>query len=200
MMDHYCERRFEQLQQTILDLLRRHPEGLREFDLMAQLTEIGAAGYQHKSLGDPLSLFQSHFLLFHCLYRLRDALRGRAEAELKIHCLNIVLKPYQSPNSTLPQPPDPLRDYYLDLSQLEQTRAEDVDALLHQFWHRFAAKQPSQQALAVLGLTAPVSFDVVKVRYRHLVMAHHPDRGGCTEKLQSINEAMAQLKVSYKRS
>ncbi len=197
MVDDWGKRKVEQLQQTILGQLQHHPDGLSEFDLMARLAEAGMACYQRAPLGDPLSLFQSHFLLFHCLYRLRDELHRRAEAELDIHCLNIVLKPYQHVDSALPQTPDPLRDYYLDLTHLANTSAADVDALLQQFWRRFSGDQPHQQALDVLGLTGPVSLDEVKVQYRRLVMVHHPDRGGSTAKLQSINEAMAQLKACY---
>ncbi len=195
-MDHPGRERVTQLQQAILEILRSHCGGLREFELMERLKARGVANYRQRPPGDQLSLFQSHFLLFHCLYRLRDDLRRRGEAELEIHCLNIALKPYCSADSPMPQRSDPLRDYYLDLTHLSETSAADVEALLNQFWGGFRLEAP-HQALGTLGLEAPVSFDVVKSRYRRLVMAHHPDRGGDTETLQSINAAMAQLRSYY---
>ena len=37
----------------------------------------------------------------------------------------------------------------------------------------------------------------IKYRYRQLVSLHHPDRGGSTSRLQSINQAMEILQRYY---
>ncbi|MCO3066035.1 hypothetical protein FA243_29305, partial [Pseudomonas aeruginosa] len=39
----------------------------------------------------------------------------------------------------------------------------------------------------------------IKLRYRQLVSQHHPDRGGSTARLQSINKAMEILQRYYSR-
>ncbi|MBU2294721.1 MAG: J domain-containing protein, partial [Gammaproteobacteria bacterium] len=39
----------------------------------------------------------------------------------------------------------------------------------------------------------------IKHRYRQLVSLHHPDRGGSTARLQSINKAMEILERYYGR-
>ena len=197
MITHQTEQQLAQLRGLILDVLHRHCGGIREFDLMEQLARRGVSHYSQPAGADQLSMFQRHFLLFHCLYRLRDELREQAAGELEIHCLNIVIVPQGANSSTsnLLQLSDPLRDYYLDLDNLVQTSAEDVAALIDQFWQRFAFDEERNAALRVLGLEGEASFAEVKSRYRRLVMEHHPDRGGDTEKLQAINRAMEQLKA-----
>ena len=107
------------------------------------------------------------------------------------------MQPYQSVDSALPRTYDALSNYYLDLNNLAETTVDDVDALLNQFWRRFLADEHHHSALSVLGMEAPVTFEQVKAQYRRLAMLHHPDRGGNKEKLQTINEAMEQLKAYY---
>ena len=41
---------------------------------------------------------------------------------------------------------------------------------------------------------------MIKHRYRQLVSLHHPDRGGNTARLQSINKAMEILERYYGRA
>ena len=57
------------------------------------------------------------------------------------------------------------------------------------------------EALAVLNLAAPVTFTVVKARYRSLAKKHHPDANGgdkaAEERLKHINQAYNILKASY---
>lgn len=175
------------------EILCEHPAGMREYDLMGALERRCVAGFGAAAFADHLSMFQSHFLLFHCLYALRDRLHAQGSAGLDIHCLSIRLWPFKECNGGLPQQHDPLRDYYLDLGNLNKTDAVEVDRLLNSFWHRFIAMDERQLALQRLGLSDPVAYSDIKSRYRRLVMEHHPDRGGAHEKLQLINEAMRTL-------
>jgi len=180
------------------EILREHPGGIREYDLMEALDKRCVEGFGRTAFADHLSMFQSHFLLFHCLYALRDRLheQGRAGG-LDIHCLSIRLMPYTEGRNGLPQRHDPLRDYYLDLNNMEKTDAAEVDRLMNDFWLRFIALDERQQALQRLGLNDPVEYGQIKSRYRRLVMEHHPDRGGDHEQLQSINAAMRTLERIY---
>ena len=54
-----------------------------------------------------------------------------------------------------------------------------------------------RRPLAVLGLDWPVAREDVKKRYKHLALAHHPDRHGgapeAEEKLKEINAAYAAV-------
>lgn len=59
------------------------------------------------------------------------------------------------------------------------------------------------EAMAIMGLEPPLSFDAIKLKYRELVLKHHPDRNhGCQkseELLKSINMAYTVLKLAYEK-
>jgi len=179
--------------QLLLKVLRAHPAGLSEFALIKQLESPQAAGFQAGCLQDDLSLFQTHFFLFHSLYRLGEQLAQISDWQLHIKPLCIQLIPVNSDSTQLLAQPDPLREYYLDLSNLDNTCAEDVAALLSQFWTRFLRDDARRDALHVLELEDPIDWPEIKARHRQLAMQHHPDRGGDNERLQAINAAMDVL-------
>ncbi|NIV37905.1 MAG: DnaJ domain-containing protein, partial [Anaerolineae bacterium] len=89
-----------------------------------------------------------------------------------------------------------LRDYYLDLSQLEGMDAQRVADLIAQFWTRHQAQDARADALATLGLRDPVDAPTIKQTYRRLAMRHHPDRGGDAAQLQAIHQAMQTLALT----
>lgn len=189
------ERQIALLQVAIHEILQRHPQGISEHGLFQALESQQHLGRVHES---NLTLFQNHFLLFHALYRLRDQLLiDEAPADIEIHCLKICLLPLAVGIITPPVRHDPLRDYYLDLTNLKETSAGEVERLLDAFWQRFISTDVRAQALETLGLADPVSYDQIKAHYRRLVMEHHPDRGGDKLTLQQINRAMRQLKLFY---
>lgn len=142
---------------------------------------------------DPVALFRQHFILFHSLYLLRADLLTRQLARLEIGPLRIALLPYQATTSGQLTEADPLQHYYLDLSHLQETGPEDVQALLDDFWRQLARTEQRAEALAVLGLSDPVDDAKIRRRYREQVMQHHPDRGGNTARLQLLNAAIAAL-------
>ena len=180
------------LTEALLAILRAHPDGLTEHDLMRKLARDDPA-FGPDAYSDELSLFQCHFILFHHLYRLRDELWNERQGDLAIHCLKIALRPCPDGTDRLPATPDPLRAYYLDLTHLENTGKQEVLEMLDTFWLRFARHDRRAEALAALGLADPVEYPEIKRRYRELAMEHHPDRGGEMEKLQAINAAMELL-------
>ncbi|BAN35554.1 DnaJ-class molecular chaperone with C-terminal Zn finger domain [Sulfuricella denitrificans skB26] len=180
------------LAETLLAILRAHPDGLTEHDLIRKLAHDDPA-FGPDAYTNELSLFQCHFILFHHLYRLRDMLWNERQGDLAIHCLKIVLHPCPDGTDLLPTTPDPLLAYYLDLTHLEKTGKQEVLEMLDAFWLRFVRNDRRAEALAELGLADPVDYPEIKRRYRELAMEHHPDRGGEMEKLQAINAAMGLL-------
>ena len=171
----------------------RRPEAEAALEpLLRRLYDAGHLPFLGASPWEPQALFCAHFVLFHALYRLRDRAWQAQQAHLEIRPLNIRWQPYHGGQGGLARP-DTLREYYLDLSNLEQTSARDVDALLAAFWVRFQRRDQRAAALMELGLSDPVDDATIKRTYRQLVMQHHPDRGGETERLQVINAAVKAL-------
>lgn len=184
----------------LLVLLRQAPDGIGEFELIQRLKAGHSTHIPNLGLADRLVLFRTHFLLFNALYLLRDRLWAEGSAFLAISPLSIRLLPYAAGSDALTEH-DPLRTYYLDLRHLRDTTERDVEKLLASFWTRM---QGGDEKLAALELFELVEGDealdlaVIKHRYRQLVGQHHPDRGGSTERIQSINKAMEILQRYYR--
>lgn len=185
------------LETCLLQILTQQREPLGEYELLKHLREHGYAGFTDLQFKEPMALFFSHFLLHHALYRLQTDLWQQQKAYLEISALCIQLHPYQAGEQAL-STPDALRAYYLDATNLSKMTGERLDQLLGQFWQKFHAADDKQQALAALELSEPVDYATIRQRYRQLAMQHHPDRGGDTAKLQSINQAMAVLTRYYR--
>ena len=180
----------------LLAILRRHAQGLSEYECLTAIWQSESTVLPQAEDHDPLRLFQAHFLLFNALYRLRDKLWAEQSGTLEISPLQIVLRPYQAGANAVAST-DVLREYYLNPDNLHGVDIAEAEDMLVRFWERFAANEELHEALAVLGLKAPVDYDTVKRRYRMLTMQHHPDRGGSKEKLQQINAAMETLQKIY---
>ena len=189
------------LPEQLHQLLRDIPTGIGEYQLIQLLKARQCVHIPNLPLTDKLALFRTHFLLFNALYRLREQLWATQSGSLQISALNIQLLPYQPGSSELSEH-DPLRDYYLDLDQLNDTDEQDVEKLLLSFWTRMQGGEEKQAALELFELEdsePSLTFATIKHRYRQLVSQHHPDRGGNTARLQSINKAMEILERYYGR-
>lgn len=183
----------------LLQLLREAPEGISEFQLIQQLKARHSTHVPNLPLTDKLVLFRTHFMVFNALYRLRDRLWEENSAHLEIGPLQIRLFPYRNGVQALGEL-DALRAYYLDEKHLKETTERDVEKLLESFWTRMQGNEEKAAALALFELEdGPVDYALIKLRYRQLVSQHHPDRGGSTTRLQSINKAMEILERYYSR-
>ncbi|MFY1052447.1 DNA-J related domain-containing protein [Ectopseudomonas khazarica] len=189
----------QDLAEQVLQLLQAAPEGLAEYALIQQLKERHSGHIPNLPLADKLVLFRTHFLLFNALYRLRERLWQQGRHLLQISPLCIRLLPYE-PGAAALSERDELRDYYLDMSQLRDTDERDVERLLTSFWTRMQGGDEKQAALELFELDDERALDLprIKQRYRQMVSQHHPDRGGSTERLQSINLAMEILERYYR--
>jgi DnaJ-domain-containing protein 1 len=189
----------QDLSAHLYQLLQAAPDGLAEYLLIQQLKAGHCTHIPNLPLTDKLVLFRTHFLLFNALYQLRDRLWGEQSAYLQISPLCIQLLPYQAGSDELTVH-DPLRDYYLNLDNLRDTDEEDVEKLLASFWTRMQGGEEKLAALELFELAdQPQALNIatIKHRYRQLVSQHHPDHGGSTTRLQSINKAMEILKRYY---
>ena len=195
----FAEHAPEQLYEPIVEILERFPGGLSEHELLRALTDEGFLGFNPELLSEDLALFQTHFFLFHVLYRLRDTLLQQGRYELEIFCLEIRLWPYR-PDELQSEglvEADPLREYYLDLKNLHEIDAAEVRKLLSGFFGRLEAYEQRRDAYKVLGLEEGASLQVVRRKYRVLAKKHHPDRGGDSEKFQEVEHAMKLLSRLY---
>jgi DnaJ-domain-containing protein 1 len=191
------------LEESLLQALQAHPLGISEYELMQWLKSIGHKTFQNVFFSNRLSLFQSHFILFHALYHLKLRLWQENTATLEIHPLKIILLPLDKNTGTEVGIHDPLMEYYLNIGNLKNTSDQDIAELLSCFWRTLGNEQQRSTALSELELEDPVTFTQIKQQHRRLVMKHHPDRGGDKEKLQTINAAMdllADLNKKNKRN
>ncbi len=183
----------------ILSLLRNAPRGLSEHELIKRLQQESPFAALERR-GD-LALFQKHFLVMNALYQLQEMLLEEGGL-LLIDPLSIRL--VESGDSAERQAAEiardePLRRYYLDRDNLQQTSAADVAALLQGFWGRYYALDRQAEALTLLGLATceALSWPMIQRRYRQLVALHHPDRGGEPGRFIEIREAYELLRQLY---
>lgn len=190
------------LKHALGDILLARLEPLSEFELIKQLQRAPYGVFDETALQGNLNLFQTHFLVFHCLYLLRAEWLQLELGYLRIEPLAIALEPLPAEHTGnedtrlgLTQR-DPLQDYYLDLSQLEGTTAGDVDALIGNFWCQMEASvravsaDERSQALMVMQLSAmPGSEKQLKREFRQRVHKVHPDKGGSAEAMQDLQWA-----------
>jgi len=169
--------------------LQQHPDGIKEYDLIQALKSHGFFDIKKGGSMLPHELFKVHFLLYHALYVLHDQLLLRKQAYLEIGVLIIKRLPYVDGEDAL-SAQNKLREYYLDIGNLENTSEDDVNDLLASFWIKVTNYDKRDDALSILGLEDPVDNIRIKETYRRLAMLHHPDRGGDKVKLQKINAAL----------
>jgi len=133
------------LSHDIEKYLLSHPI-TKEYQVIGHLQSIGRI--PTKSLQQPLSLFRCHFLIFNALYRLQYLTHQHQQYQLSISSIRIELLPY--PNSSPSNEKninqhDPLALFYTDISQLNQTREQDVTRLLKSFWEEFLCPKRKQK-------------------------------------------------------
>ncbi len=186
------------LKPAILSLLKIKREGISEYQLIRHL-ELEQRLFSVTEEHSELALFQKHFLVMNALYQLQQSLL-EDDIYLSISPLSIQLQNINNRSETVlsASADGKLRDYYLDLSQLEGTTASDVSELLNSFWTRYRAVDKKEEALIKLDLAEDAEWLCVQKRYRQLVAQHHPDRGGDQATFIAIREAYEILSCSFK--
>tara|TARA_R110002094_G_scaffold103101_2_gene102658 strand:+ start:287 stop:889 length:603 start_codon:yes stop_codon:yes gene_type:complete len=183
----------------IVKILRAHPEGMSEYQLLSQLEfaglqlDKGAAGNAPGNAD--LLLFRKHFLVMNALYRLQPILWEEG-FYLQISALHIHLQALpEVSNDRLPDPAgeQSIRDYYLDWGEFEQSSSESVEQLLGGFWQRYFATDKRLDALAIFELDSDCSWSEIRSAYRRQAAIHHPDRGGDAAQFCRVRDAYELL-------
>lgn len=147
-----------------------------------------------------LQLFRKHFITRHCLYSLQQTLGSPWILNIGMLEIGLSKADLVSGISTQVGNSDAsLRDYYLDLSHLEQANEETVEELLKGFWRRFAVQVQSPSALSVLDLDDTASWADVQLAYRRRAQRAHPDRGGSAIEFATLQEAYEVLRKHFNR-
>lgn len=152
---------------------------------------------------DPmLGLFQKHFVVRHCLYRLANTLLEHNEYRLDLGLLEISLRRVDNAQKqgTLTRASSfhALSDYYLDLDHFFEATPDSVNELLASFYRRYSANDSKEEALAALGLDSQASWPAIQLSYRQQVAAAHPDKGGDPQHFTRLREAYETLKSLYR--
>lgn len=189
------EKRPNPLLHEVLNILQRHPQGLREYELLEQLAEHPVLKSVQASA--QLSLFQKHFLLMNALYQLRQKLEN-SDQYLEISPINIQLISKipltgSDSNDLNVNVENNLADYYLNWHNFDNTGAQEVQDLLDGFWQRYFKIDAREEALRMLNLDMQASVTEIQQRYRQLASQHHPDKGGSSEVFVKIREAYEML-------
>lgn len=185
-------------------ILDAHPAGLSEYELISHL-RIHCEWIPAHWATDSLGLYRLHCLLFNALYQWQQEWLRSENIYLQVSALKIGKMPAQQ--RTRPGLSGALTDavdaklaaFYLDWEQWADTDRDEVEALLQSFWTRYLQDgrsgdcQQRQSALATLNLQDPVTPVEIKQAYRRLISRHHPDRGGDTAYVQTLNEAVSIL-------
>jgi hypothetical protein len=190
------------LQPILQDIVLSHSNGLSEYELFNYLKSAPYKLFDSEVLRDPLSLFQSHFIVFNALYQLQDTWIQNKTGQLQIHCSCICHTPWDTTQNQLIRQ-DKLRAYYLDWANLSDTDQSQVEALLDSFWMAFSGmpsldqdnNMPLQQALELLNLRTPYTSQQLKQQYRKLLHKHHPDKGGDNGQTVQLHNAYQRLKT-----
>jgi len=181
---------------ALLALLRANPDGISEYSLMKQLE--GHSAFCALAEDWQLRLFQKHFMIMNGLYRLQSRLWAEEQVRLEISplCICMQAEKEMAPppeEAGLPGAADPLRAYYLDWQQLEQTTLADVKRLLSGFAVQMADPDARLEALKTLQLEPGASPQQIRHRYRQLVAQLHPDRGGDSAAFVRVRRAYELL-------
>ncbi|PYF79558.1 MULTISPECIES: DNA-J related domain-containing protein [Marinomonas] len=182
----------------ILEILRLHPDGISEFDILKALKEQLP---EFSQLADDmnLQLFRQHFLIMNALYQLQSSLWQEENLLLNISALRINLQSTtQIQHSTSTHLNDSvdvkLAAYYLDWEEYEKTDADAVVQLLNSFYKGISLPGNRDSALKTLQITTsnPSKTDI-KQQYKKLAQKHHPDRGGDQDVFIGLRQAYEYL-------
>jgi len=179
----------------VLELLRAHPGGLSEYQI---ITGLKARGLYIDEMDDPsMALYTGHFFVMNALYSLQRELLPDGlylEVSPMMNRLHAVAGGGGHGALRDNAADAALSAYYLDWRNLDTMTPAGVKALLDGFWERFSAVEDGGDAYGTLGLSAAAEWGEIKKAYRRLAARHHPDKGGDPARFIEVREAFLVLK------
>lgn len=205
-----------ELDQTLLELISQEAikGGISEYEIISKFKSPPYNLFNADVMSNNLSLFQTHFVIFNALYRLRDLGLELNQFDIDIISSNIRFMPLSqsTQDDTLTtstkvqkreeqQAIEKLRTYYLDWNNFEKTTETSINDLLDSFWNNMSSRSPIQrnednltQSLTALELTSLPSETSLKRQYKKLCNIHHPDKGGSQATFQKVHLAYQYIK------
>lgn len=169
-------------------------EKLSEYQLIQALQKSPYEILRVDAFSSDLAVFQTHFVVYHCLYLLQQELLQENIGYLYISALEIRIDKVRT-KVPLEEVDIKLAAYYGDWENYQNTDETEVQALLNSFWERFvntekrhmASGMTVEQALEGLSLRElPQDEKALKRHYRKMLHQHHPDKGGSTQSSQKL--------------
>jgi hypothetical protein len=177
--------------------------GISEYELICTLKSPPYSIFDEDALCDSLMMFQTHFVLFHCLYQLRNRWREQKIGELVIGLTTITLNPILESFTNI-ETEDSLANYYLDWSNLGCSNKNYIEALLDSFWQKMAGSELNanmslselKRVCIVMEIESleDITLLELKQQYRKLQHKNYPDKGGSIKVSQSVLQAYSQLR------
>jgi hypothetical protein len=177
--------------------------GISEYELICTLKSPPYSIFDEDALCDSLMMFQTHFVLFHCLYQLRNRWREQKIGELAIGLTTITLNPILESFTNI-ETEDSLANYYLDWSNLGCSNKNYIEALLDSFWQKMAGSELNanmslselKRVCIVMEIESleDITLLEIKQQYRKLQHKNYPDKGGSIKVSQSVLQAYSQLR------
>lgn len=204
------------LDQALLEIINKGP--ISEFEIVTKFKSAPYHFFNDQVMVDSLTLFQTHFVIFNALYRLRDIGLEHNQYDIDIISSRISYISFSSSPSLSGQKLDKqntqvqaspneqqaiekLRSYYLDWDNFEQTTQANVNDLIDSFWKTMFSQSSIQlsegnltKSLSILELDALPTKASLKRQYIKLCNTHHPDKGGNNQIFQNINLAYNYIK------
>ncbi|MDC0602929.1 molecular chaperone DnaJ [Aliiglaciecola sp.] len=178
---------------------------LKEHQLISLLQSPPYELFNQDALSNSLTLFRCHFVLFHHLYILQNDCHQKNIGSLSIHTTKIELAAFNPMMQAGLVEHDPIKAYYLDCTNFDNTDRQHLEDLIDSFWKKMASgydfsEEQKLQALASLDLQEPITQTQLKSQYRLKQHIYHPDKGGDEEISKQLLEAYQLLKKVVKHT
>lgn len=170
-----------------------------EHQIIKHLQDKKTPPFDHFSLSHAKDLFSAHFLCMHALYHLKKQFEKEQEFTLLIQSVRverITFPTHQKQDKSSQnflQTSDPLEAYYLNPKHYFETQESDINDMLKSFWHKYLAQDQKQEALNILNLPPEADAEMIKKQYKRLAQKYHPDKGGCADMFNKVQEAKTIL-------
>ncbi len=181
---------FQTMKQTIVEA---GMTGISEYALIKSIDVDDFPHITRIDLSKPHTTFPFHFVLFNRLYRWKNELADQKKGRLDISALKITYHPYHSHDLQEIDTHDSLADYYSNIANFYETQGERLDEMMSGFWNRFVRRDDIHHAMKTLELNTLKDSAQVKKQFKKLMIIHHPDKGGTSEKAAQLNEAKTTL-------